>query len=194
MGSDPGGRVIHAQGSPQFVGTSVVGNDVGGAIREVNTYDACMEASGFQKADNQIRSDDPRVRQAKDLGTQFNACVITIRSKPVYAPIVPRMLDPETGRASAEQMADTRTPTAAEGQLVAQLEVEKRPCTDHFADALGQLMPALGPIIANMRSDGDALYAQLAGSQITWGQAARRAQQLRDVYMAQIAAANTTTR
>ena len=44
-----------ASGSPQFVGTAVgsaqIGNAIGGAVRQQNIFNACMEAQGFVATD-----------------------------------------------------------------------------------------------------------------------------------------------
>jgi hypothetical protein len=48
-----GGSYTAASGSPQFVGTAMGAAAIGGAIRQQNTYNACMEAQGFVEADQQ---------------------------------------------------------------------------------------------------------------------------------------------
>ncbi len=46
-----GGGFVGAYGSPRFVATAVgvglVAGAIGSAVRQQNTYNACMEASGF---------------------------------------------------------------------------------------------------------------------------------------------------
>jgi hypothetical protein len=51
MGANSGGGFVAAQGSPQFVGAYtgavVLAGAIGGAVRQHQAYEACMEAQGF---------------------------------------------------------------------------------------------------------------------------------------------------
>jgi hypothetical protein len=187
MGANSGGGFAYAQGSPQFVGSYLgavtVAGAIGGAVREQNAYNACMEANGFVVADNGTTGNPGAVQivaQGKAIKEQSRACIRAVRDKPIYAPLKPHLIDLAALRYTEAQLADMSTPTASEGQLLTQLHSELAQCQNQYIADMTRLVPAAGPLLNEVKAEGDTVSTLLGNRQITWGAGAQRIQQTAD--------------
>jgi hypothetical protein len=182
------GSDFTAFGSESYVAGAAVGHVIGESVRTQQDFNDCMLAGGWRIADqpNAAAPQDPRIARLKEIRAELTTCINAIRAKPIYASLQPHLIDLNIGRYTMAQLADERIPTPEESRLLSAYVDERDSCTDNFAATGSQILPAAAPILAQERSDGQALLVLLVKRQLTWGEAAQRSQQLQEANAAKL--------
>jgi hypothetical protein len=169
---------------------AALGHAIGESVRTQQDFNDCMLTSGWRIADQPPAAapQDPRIVQLKSIVSQTKTCVGTAREKPIYAPLQPHLISLETEQFTMAQMADDHIPSQAESQLIVAYHDELIPCYNKYAAAASQVHPAIGPILAQERSDTEAVQLLLIKRQLTWGEAAQRERQIVDAAKAKLRA------
>ena len=196
------GGGFSASGSAKFVAGAALGYGIGDAVRQNDDFNDCMLAGGWQIADagavvtggsGRVQLNpagaqrvpvDSREGSLQAINAQRMDCIKKIRDEPNFATLHPHFSDLATSRFSMTQLADEHTPTEEDGRLLAAYFDELTPCATKQIEAMSELVPALGPILSQMRSENEATIMLLIKQQLTWGQAAQRQQRSLDAAIA----------
>jgi TonB family protein len=182
------GSGFAAIGSPAFVGAAALGATIGSSNRTQQDFNDCMLAGGWRIADQLAAAapQDQGIARLTEIRAELTACINVIRAKPTYASLQPHLIDLNTGRYTMAQLADERIPTPEESRLLTAYVDERASCTDNFVTAGSQILPVAAPILAQEKSDGQAVLLLLVKRQLTWGEAAQRSQQLQEAAAAKL--------
>ena len=114
--------------------------------------------------------------------TQFKACVASVIDKPEYAVLRVHTLDLDTMQTAPAELADETIPSAQDAQLFAARFDEVNPCRENFLAVVAIPRPDLAPVLADEFKAAGTISELVVERQVTWAEAARRAQVLsRDV-------------
>ena len=122
-----------------------------------------------------------RVARIQAVIGELRSCLSAVRSKPAYSTLLPHLRDYsyDSGYTMA-QLADDRTPSAADAQVLRAYMDESTHCKDKWLAGIDQILPESAPIRKQLLVDTQAILWQLLTRQLTWGAAAQREQQLLD--------------
>ena len=191
------GGSFAAYGDANFVAGATVGNAIGETARTQRDFNDCMAASGWKIADqpsaatqaNQpMAASQPAAERLNALAADLKSCTAIIRAKPTYEPLLPHLVDLNTGRFTVTQLTDDRRPTPAESRLIAPYRDETNSCRAKFLNELSAVSPASVAIFSQVISKNDDVEAQLAKRQLTWGDAATKLKQIMEAGQAQLRA------
>ena len=170
----------------------------GGVIGALNMQDfdnRCMVAHGWYLSNQSVptqanpTADQPKLAgQLKSAIEQRKSCTRGVRDEQVNAPLLSHFSDIDSGRFSMRQLADQQVATQVEGELLVRYFDETASCTDQFTASATRLVPAIGPIIVNEKSDIQAVALSLIRRQLTWGEAAQKQQDIQDAATAKLRA------
>jgi hypothetical protein len=94
--------------------------------------------------------------------------------------LLPHLKNLDTNERPPAQLADPSIPSVSESQLLSEYYAEITPCVDQGTAAVVRLVPEYQSRATQSRSDAEATWSALIGRQISWGEAARRWQQVDD--------------
>jgi hypothetical protein len=163
-----------AFGSESYVAGAALGHAIGESAQAQRDFNDCMLAAGWRIADQPAAAaaaapQDPRIARLKEIRAELTTCINAIRAKPTYASLQPHLIDLNTGRYTMVQLADERIPTPEESRLLTAYVDERASCTDNFVAAGSQILPSAAPILAQERSDSQALLLLLVKRQTYLG-------------------------
>ena len=121
---------------------------------------------------------------------QFKACVASVIDKPEYAALRVHTLDLDTMQPAPAELADEAVPSAQDARLFAVRFDEVNPCRENFLMAVAIPRPDLAPVLADEFKAAGAISVLVAERQVTWAEAARRAQVLSSDVRQKVAAAD----
>jgi hypothetical protein len=110
--------------------------------------------------------------------SRFKACVTSVIDKPQYAALRVHALDLDTMQPAPAKLADVTIPSAEDAKLFAAQFDEVNPCREDFLRAVAIPRPDLTPILAWEFKTAGAIAVLVVERQVTWAEAARRAQML----------------
>jgi eukaryotic-like serine/threonine-protein kinase len=108
---------------------------------------------------------------------ELRSCLSAVGSKPAYSILLPHLRDSAFTKL---QLADDRTPSPAEAQVLGAYIDEGANCKRKWLVDVDQILPESAPIRKQLLADSQAILSQLVKGQLTWGAAAQREQQLLD--------------
>ncbi|HEV2098976.1 MAG TPA: hypothetical protein VGR45_08620 [Stellaceae bacterium] len=159
-GMNPGD--FYAQGSP----TAALGNAIGTAVGQRQTYQDCMMAGGYALEQSQERA--VVARSIRPIATQLLACVRGVYYAPDADAIRSRVPFDPMG-ASPEQLSDPSTVTTEQVVAIGSLHPHLRACRQQALAQLSTAAPAVVSVLANAYQRSDDLVAQLRDGKISWG-------------------------
>lgn len=109
---------------------------------------------------------------------QFKACVASVIDKPEYVALRVHTLDLDTMQPAPAELADETVPFAQDARLFAARFDEVNPCREDFLREVAIPRPDLTPVLADEFKVADAISVLVVERQVTWAEAARRAQVL----------------
>ena len=121
---------------------------------------------------------------------QFRACVTSVIDQPEYAALRVHTLDLDTMQPAPADLADETIPSAQAARLFAARFDAVNPCREDFLRAVVIPRPDLVPILADKFKSAGAISELVVEQQVTWAEAARRAQELSSDVRQKIAAAD----
>ena len=121
---------------------------------------------------------------------QFKACVASVIDKPEYAALRVHTLDLDTMQPAPAELADETIPSARDARLFAARFDEVNPCRENFLAAVAIPRPDLASVLADEFKAAAVISDLVTERQITWAEAARRAQTLSSDVRQKIAAAD----
>jgi hypothetical protein len=127
---------------------------------------------------------------ALEAWAQFKACVTSVIDKPEYAALRVYTLDLDTMQPAPAELADETFPTAEDARLFAVRFDEVNPCREDFLKAVAIPRPDLAPVLADEFKLVGAISVLVVDRQVTWAEAARRAQVLSSDVRQKVAAAD----
>jgi hypothetical protein len=121
---------------------------------------------------------------------QFEACVDSVIDKPEYTALRVHTLDLDTMQPAPAELADETIPTAEDAWLFAVRFDEVNPCREDCLKAVAIPRPDLVPVLADEFKAAGAISVLVVDRQVTWAEAARRAQMLFSDMRQKVAAAD----
>jgi hypothetical protein len=118
----------------------------------------------------------PKAAQLKQASEELKTCSREIRAKPSYSPLLPHLVDMDTGQFTMEQLADSHIPSQQERTVLVHYFDDSQACRDRFAATTSQAVPAIGPVLAQTKLDLQTTMLQLIKGQLTWGASAQQQQ------------------
>jgi hypothetical protein len=184
-----GGGSFAASGTPSFVAGATLGNAIGESIRAQQDFNDCMEASGWEIAD-QSDAQKKRVAELKEkiqpIIAQGKACMSAVREEASFSAISSHFGDVATGKFSMAQLADTTVPTPGDAALMARYYDETTSCRRVMADSIAQLVPQTEPIFQKAMSEQETITKPLVMRQISWGDFASKTEALNEATSAEL--------
>ncbi len=108
---------------------------------------------------------------------EFRQCTSYLYSEPQYAPLLPRLPQPQNNfLPTMAQMSDNTYPTQSESQLLIAFHDDAARCKQPAIQKIESVAPNLAVVLADAEIEGDRITLQLVKRQITWGQAATQRQ------------------
>jgi len=132
-------------------------------------------ASQEQQTDSNLSPEEKA--QIASASETLKQCIRAARTNPKYAMIAPHFADVSAGY-SADQLADETLPTEEEATLYAVYLSEAEPCRDAFQRKINSLNGEAGAMLSSRYSQGRETSSQFIARKITWGEYARRSQDL----------------
>ena len=122
---------------------------------------------------------------------QFRTCVTSVIEKPEYGALRVHTLDLDTMQpARPELVADETIPSAQDARLFAARFDAVNPCREDLQRVVAIPRPDLVPILADEFKAAGAISELVVERQVTWAEAARRAQELSSDVRQKVAAAD----
>jgi hypothetical protein len=162
-GMNPGD--FYAQGSAQFVAGAAVGNAIGTAINQRETYKDCMMAVGYTMERPQAAT---LTQGIKPIVAQLSVCTRSAYDAP-EADIIRAKLPLSGITATAEQLSDPSYATRPEIATIDALYPRIKVCQKEALAALSMAAPAIVPALSASYQTGDERVAALVGDKISWG-------------------------
>jgi hypothetical protein len=151
------------------------GGGLVGAINMQEFNNRSMIAHGwYLSSQTGTAQPNPKVAQIKSATEELKACYRSARAGSNYAPLLPHLIDLETGQWTMTQLADGHMPTQQERNLFVRYFDESQACRDTYVATASQLIPAAGPVLMQQKIDLQATALQLIRGQLTWGLAAQQ--------------------
>ena len=170
-----GGSDFFAVGSQSYVAGAAVGHAIGESVRANQNFNDCMVASGWRIFDDKAQAaQTSAAAQIKAIMAQRKECVLAVRSKPDYQPLLPHFAELDTATFTMAQLTDGNRPTPAEARILVTYIDEEAPCRGEATTALTQAVPALAPILLHVKALSEATAILLIERKLTWGEAAER--------------------
>ena len=111
--------------------------------------------------------------------SELRSCLSAVRSKPAYSTLLPHLRDYTfDSHYTMTQLADDRTPSPAEAEVLQAYIGESAHCKDTWLVGVDQILPESASIRRRLVADTQAILLQLVTRRLTWGAAAQREQQL----------------
>ena len=121
---------------------------------------------------------------------QFKTCVTSVIDKPEYAALRVHTLDLDTMQPAPAELVDERIPTAEDARLFEERFDEVNPCREEFLKAIAIPRPDLASVVAAEFKAAGAISVLVVDRQVTWAEAARRAEMLSSDVRQKVAAAD----
>jgi hypothetical protein len=121
---------------------------------------------------------------------QFQACVTSVIDKPEYAALRVHTLDLDAMQPARAELADETIPSAQDARLFAARFDAVNPCREDFLRAVAIPRPDLAAVLEDEFRAAGAISELVAERQVTWAEAARRAQALSSDARQKVAAAD----
>jgi len=120
-------------------------------------------------------------RQASTIKTVVQAavaadkeCLVAVRSKPEYAPLLPHLLTEENKfQPTMAQLGDEKYATNAEATLLAEYHDETDNCRRPDVEKIASVAPNVALPMTDALINGDRLTLRVIKHEISWGEAAR---------------------
>lgn len=162
-GMNPGD--FYAQGSASFVAGAALGNAIGTAANQRETYKDCMMAAGYTLESPQARA---VTLSAKPIFAQFSVCARTVYDAP-EADVIRSKLPFDATTATAEQISDPSYVTEPEIAALNALHPRAKACRQDLLAALTPVAPAIVPVLSKSYKASDGYVASLEAGKISWG-------------------------
>lgn len=159
------------------------GTGLVGAIEAQAFFNRCMTARGWSlqertAAEATINVGRTSVQTAVEAR---RSCFLNVRQQPRYQIFQNRLSEISTGRFTFAQMASNDVPSPTEAALILDFVGEGGQCNDrYFASIENFVTPQQLTNLKNNRAANEALLAQLARRQISWGELSTRSNQILD--------------
>lgn len=121
---------------------------------------------------------------------QFRACVTSVIEKPEYDQLRRHTLDLDTMQPARAELTDETIPSAQDARLFAARFDAVNPCREDLLRAVAIPRPDLAPVLADEFKAAGAVSELIVERQVTWAEAARRAQGLSSDVRQKVAAAD----
>lgn len=156
---------FYAQGSESFVAGAALGNAIGTAITQRETYKDCMMAAGYTL-------EGPRAAALalgiKPITARMTACVRSAYDAP-EADSIRGKLPFNAATATDEQLSDPSYVTGPEITAINALYPRVKVCQRDALAALAPVAPAIVPVLSQSYKAGDEHVAALEGGKLSWG-------------------------
>jgi hypothetical protein len=121
---------------------------------------------------------------------QFRTCVTSVIEKPKYDQLRVHTVDLDTMQAARAELTDEAIPSPQDARLFAARFDAVNPCREDLLRAVAIPRPDLVPILADEFKAAGAISELVVERQVTWAEAARRAQELSSDVRQKVAAAD----
>ena len=121
---------------------------------------------------------------------QFRTCVTSVIEKPEYDQLRVYTVDLDTLQPARAELTDEAIPSAQDARLFAARFDAVNPCREDLLRAVAIPRPDLVPILADEFKAAGAISELVVERQVTWAEAARRAQELSSDVRQKVAAAD----
>lgn len=159
------------------------GTGLVGAIEAQAFFNRCMTARGWslqERTQAEASASINRDSIQSAVQTRRN-CISDVRQQSRLQIIQNRLSDLSTGRFTFNQMSSNDVPTPSESSLILFYVTEVNFCTERFFSTVEAIMtPQQLANLRTQRAAFEALLAQLARRQISWGHYATRSNQILD--------------
>ena len=171
-----------AMGSESFVAGAAIGNSIGNAVRQNQTYNNCMLSAGWVIADNEPKAS----AELKNAFSNNKSCVMELRANPDYHLLFDKLTDPNTGRFSQQQMQDQSYITPSQASAMVKYVAAGKECFKPIELALPTADPRIGAALLDTRAKNHHVLDALMSGQITRGDAARSQNLYGDAFRARM--------
>lgn len=121
---------------------------------------------------------------------QFRACVTSVIDNPEYDALRVHTLDLDTVQPAGSEVADETIPSVKDARMFAARFDAVNPCREDLLRAVAIPRPDLVPVLADEFKAAGAISELVVERQVTWAEAARRAQVLSSDVRQKVAAAD----
>jgi hypothetical protein len=180
-------------GGTGIIGIAAMAGAAADAQSKANaTFKMCMEARGWvmqaqENVDNaKTEVSNASSKQPKNIGTevarineQVHECIQRIESNPTYQSVVQHINIDGNKSPSLEQLTDASTPTDEEIQIIMSIHKDMVECREQFLQDYGKIFPKVIPLMRELYSSSDLIFADLVERKITWGDANKQRAELR---------------
>jgi hypothetical protein len=180
-------------GGTGIIGVAAMAGAAADAQSKANaTFKMCMEARGWvmqaqENVDNaNAQASNASSKQPKNIGTevarinkQVVDCFQRIQSNPAYQGVVRHMNIDGNKSPSLEQLTDAAMPTDEEIQVIMAVHSDMVECREQFLQDYGKIFPNVIPLMRQLYSSSDLIFADLVERKITWGDANKERAELR---------------